>query len=139
MVAPFSQLVFILLPSLAQELPSTDGTCDPGFHCKNERHCARYLDLKDQLSRLSENSAIDYRNKLIRNLKERICNKAEKGVCCKENVEVINGNAVSNVEDFPFIVRLKIKSSSSSSSTCGASLIHSQYLLTAKHCLKGCL
>ena len=50
-------------------------------------------------------------------------------------------NAVNNVEDIPFIARLQIKTSSwpYSYSICGASLIHSQFLLTAKHCHIGCL
>ena len=67
--------------------------------------------------------------------KELICNKGEQGVCCKESFEVVNGNIVQNVEDFPFIARLHLKSGFASSSRCGASLISSQYLLTAKHCL----
>ena len=142
MVARFAQFLFLLLPSLGQEIPSTGVTCDPGFLCKNERDCPRFLDLKDQLNHLLiNNSETEHRDKLIRKLKDRICNKAERGVCCKQNLEVINGNAVNNVEDIPFIVRLQIKTSSwpYSYSICGASLIHSQFLLTAKHCHIGCL
>ena len=140
MVAPFAQLLLLLLlPAFGQpELPSPDGACDPGFLCRNERHCAAFLDLKAQLDRLSDASE---RDKLIRELRGKVCNKAEMGVCCKENLEVINGNVVNNIADLPFIVRLTIKTSSwpYSSSICGASLIHSQFLLTAKHCLMGCL
>ena len=113
MVARFAQFLFLLLPSLGQEISSTDVACDPGFLCKNERHCPRFLDLKDQLNHLLiNNSETEHRDKLIRKLKDRICNKAERGVCCKQNLEVINGNAVNNVEDIPFIVRLQIKTSS---------------------------
>ena len=143
MLAPFAHLLLILLllPAFGQELPSPDGACGPGFLCRNERHCAAFLDLKDQLDRLSESSETEAHNQLIRKLKEKVCNKAERGVCCKENLEVINGNVVNSIADLPFIVRLTIKTSSwpYSSSICGASLIHSQFLLTAKHCLKGCL
>ena len=143
MLAPFAQLLLVLLliPAFGQDLSSPDGACDPGFLCRNERHCAAFRDLKNQLGRLSDTSEREARNKLIRKLKEKVCNKAEKGVCCEENLEVINGNVVNNIADLPFIVRLTIKTSSwpYSSSFCGASLIHSQFLLTAKHCPTGCL
>ena len=96
MVAPFTQLLLLLLlPAFGQpELPSPDGACDPGFLCRNERHCAAFLDLKAQLDRLSDASE---RDKLIRELRGKVCNKAEMGVCCKENLEVINGNVVNNI------------------------------------------
>ena len=69
-------------------------------------------------------------------MRERICNKAENGVCCKESVELTNGNIVQTVEDFPFIARLKIKTGYADYSICGAALVDSQFLITAKHCLK---
>ena len=138
MVAPFVQFLFLLLPTLGQELSSTDVTCDPGFLCIRERHCPRFLELKDQLSHLlNDASEAEHRDKLIGKLTKRVCNKSEREVCCRENLEVINGNTVNSIEDIPFIVRLKIKTSSCpySYSICGASLVHSQFLLTAKHCL----
>ena len=132
------QFLFLFLPTLGQELSSTGVTCDPGFLCIRERHCPRFLELKDQLSHLlNDTSETEHRDKLFGKLTKRVCNKSERGVCCKENLEVINGNTVNSIEDIPFIVRLKIKTSSwpYSYSICGASLIHSQFLLTAKHCL----
>ena len=67
---------------------------------------------------------------------ERICNKAKNGVCCKESVELTNGNIVRSAEDIPFMVRLTIKTGYADYSVCGASLIDSQHLITAKHCLE---
>ena len=72
--------------------------------------------------------------KLSDKLKELVCNKAEDGVCCKEQLEVVNGNIVEKVEEMPYIVRLYLKTGYASSSICGASLIGRQFILSAKHC-----
>ena len=71
----------------------------------------------------------------INKAKELVCNKAEKGVCCRESFELVNGNIVRNVEDFPYIARIIVKNGFASYSSCGATLISRQFLLTAKHCL----
>ena len=134
-VALFLQLTCILSPSFGQQLLSTDAACRPGFFCKSERHCSRYLDLKDRLGRLNGTAVeTEYYKKLASQVKERICNKAESGVCCQESVEVTNGNIVRSVQDIPFIARLTIKTGFADYAVCGASLIASQYLITAKHC-----
>ena len=135
--ALFVQLLCIMMtPSFGQQLPSPDGACEPGFFCKSERHCPRYLDLRDRLGRLNGSTETEYYKNLERKVRERICNKAEDGVCCKESVELTNGNIVRNVEDFPFIARLTIKTGYADYSVCGAALVDSQFLITAKHCLK---
>ena len=125
-----------------QYLESPDGACKEGWQCKKQRHCGPFLDLKDRVDRLQaiyqegkdESVKLQYEKQLGR-LEELVCNRAEEGVCCKESFEVVNGNIVRNVEDFPYIARLSIKNGFASSSRCGASLISSQYLLTAKHCV----
>merc|ERR1711963_951675 len=100
------KLLWLLSTCCGQHLPSPDGSCEPGFVCKSERHCARYLDLRERLHRLNGTAETDYYEMLEKQVKERVCNKAKNGVCCKENVELTNGNIVRNVEDIPFIARL---------------------------------
>ena len=125
-----------------QQLKSRDGVCRQGWQCKNQRHCSPFLDLKDRVDRLQgmyqqdrdEAVRLEYEKQLGR-AKEMVCNRREKGVCCKETFEVVNGNVVRNVEDFPYIARLSIKNGFASHSLCGASLISRQFLLSAKHCL----
>ena len=77
----------------------------------------------------------DYHKNLATLVEELICNKAENGVYCKEDVELTNGNIVRTNEDIPFMARLTIKTGFADYSICGAALIRSQYLITAKHCL----
>ena len=57
-------------------------------------------------------------------------------MCCKKQLEIANGNIVERVEQMPYIVRISLKESFSEYSTCGASLIGSQHLLSAKHCFE---
>ena len=126
-----------------QPLPSPDGVCKPGWQCKRERQCNPFLDQKDRLERLDKDYQLsrdeDVRaehQRLLDKLKQLVCNKEEKGVCCKENLEIVNGNVVQSVADMPFIVRLLIKTDFLSYGRCGASLIAPQYLLSAKHCFE---
>ena len=53
---------------------------------------------------------------------------------CKGSYAITNGNIVEKVEDMPYIVRLSLKTGFASNSICGASLISSQFLLSAKQC-----
>ena len=125
-----------------QYLESPDRVCKDGWHCRKQRHCGPFLDRKDRLKQLQaiyqeggdEEVGAQFEKQLGR-LKKLVCNKAEQGVCCKQSFEVVNGNIVRNVEDFPYIARLSLKNGFASSSRCGASLISAQYLLTAKHCV----
>ena len=137
-------LLWLVTTVRGQHLPSPDGVCEEGWECRQQRHCDPFLDQKDQLERLEK----DYQQtgdedvgaehqKLLNKLKELVCNKEEKGGCCKENLEIVNGNIVERVEDMPYIVRLRIKTDYSSHGLCGASLIAPQYLLSAKHCTMG--
>ena len=41
---------------------------------------------------------------LVAALKDMVCNKAERGVCCRESFELVNGNIVESVEEMPFVV-----------------------------------
>ena len=124
-----------------QPLESPDGRCEEGWQCRRERHCPPFLDQKDRLKRLGADFererdvqiGAEYR-RLVSILKQLVCNKAEAGVCCKESLEIANGNVVQRVEDMPYIVRLLIKTDFASYGRCGASLVTSQFLLSAKHC-----
>ena len=122
-------------------LASPDGSCEKGWECRKERHCDPYLDQKDRLERLEkahqqagdEHLGAEHQ-KLSDQLKQLVCNKEEEGVCCEEQLEIANGNIVEKVEQMPYIVRLYLKTSYSEHSICGASLISSQFLVSAKHC-----
>ena len=123
-----------------QLLSSPDGGCEAGWECISERNCKPYLDGKDQLEHLRKAYQLEgdedigaEHQKLADKLKELVCNKEEKGVCCKEQLEIVNGNIVERVEQMPYIVRLTLKESQSEYSVCGASLIASQFLISAKH------
>ena len=134
-------LVTALSVTGGQPLPSPDGGCEQGWQCRKERHCNPYLDQKDRLQRLEkayqqsgDEDIGAEQQKLSDKLKELVCNKAEAGVCCKEQLEIVNGNIVETVEEMPYIVRLRLKRGFLDYSICGASLIASQFLLSAKHC-----
>ena len=134
-------LLWLVTTVRGQPLASPDGACEEGWECRQERHCTPFLDQKDRLERLEKAYQLvgdEYleaeHQKLSDKLKELVCNKEEKGVCCKEQLEIVNGNIVERVEQMPYIVRLTLKESQSEYSICGASLIGSQYLLSAKHC-----
>ena len=133
--------LFWLVTAVAgQPLTSPDGGCKAGWECRKEYNCRPYLELKDLVKRLKEASEKDkdvgaeYQKQSDR-LKELVCNVADEGVCCKKQLEIVNGNIVKRVQDMPFIVRLHLKTDVASWGTCGASLINNLFLLTAKHCL----
>ena len=136
-------LLWLVTTVRGQHLASPDGACEEGWECRQERHCDPYLDQKDRLERLKKAYQLSgdedigaEHQKLSDKLKELVCNKEEKGVCCKKQLEIANGNIVERVEQMPYIVRLSLKESFSGKSRCGASLIAPQYLLSAKHCFE---
>ena len=129
-------LLWLVTTVRGQHLPSPDGACEEGWECRQERHCDPYLDQRDRLERLEKlkgdgDNGVEYQ-KLSDKLKQLVCNKKEEGVCCKKQLEVVNGKIVEKVGDMPFIVRLKVKTGFSDYSLCGASLIASQFLLSAR-------
>ena len=125
----------MLALSSCQRLESPDVDCEPGFVCRKDSDCSFYLERREHLDLLkSSGSGAEYET-LLAALKDSVCNKAKRGVCCRESFELVNGNIVESVEEMPFIARLRFKTGFASRSICGASLITSQFLLTAKHCL----
>jgi len=129
----FLLLLWLLVLTLSQRLDSPDGDCDAGFVCKSHSNCPQYLAKREQLDSLKSQGGSEYED-ILEELKAMVCYKAKRGVCCEESFEVVNGNIVRSIEEMPFIARLSLKTGTGSSSICGASLIASQYLLSAKHC-----
>ena len=128
--------LWLLVLTSGQRLNSPDGDCDDGFVCKNRRNCPQYLAKKERLDSLkNQGGGIEYES-ILEELKAMVCNKAKRGVCCQERFEVVNGNVVKDIGEMPFIARLKLKTGFGSTSLCGASLIASQFLLSAKHCFR---
>ena len=82
---------------------------------KRSANCPHYLAEKEQLDSLKSEGGTEY-ERVLQALKALICNKAERGVCCKVNFEVVNGNIVRNIEEMPFIARLSLKTGFGSSS-----------------------
>ena len=125
------RLIWLLVLASCQRLESPDVDCKEGLACKRTSDCPFYQERREHLDSLS---GPEY-DSLLAALKDMVCNKAERGVCCRESFELVNGNIVESVEEMPFIVRLRLKTGFASWSICGASIIASQFLLTAKHCL----
>ena len=128
-------LLWMLAVASCQRLESPDGGCEEGFVCRKDSDCPFYLERKEHLDLLKKSGSGAEYETLLEALKDMVCNKAERGVCCRESFELVNGNIVESVEEIPFIVRLRIKTGFGTWSICGASIIASQFLLGAKHCL----
>ena len=126
----------LLVLTSSQRLDSPDGDCDPGFVCKSRTaDCPHYQAKKARLDALRSKGGAEYKG-VLEELRGLVCNKAKRGVCCRENLEVVNGDIVRDIGEMPFIARLSLKTGFGSSSICGASLIAPQYLLSAKHCFR---
>ena len=127
-------VILVASATLGQRLESLDKKCDEGFSCKPIHLCPLYQEKIDQLTVLRITGGVEYEN-LLSSFKQLICNQAENGICCEEKFEIVNGQVVRNVEEMPFIARIHLKTGPFTSSFCGATIIASQFLLTAKHCL----
>ena len=103
------RLIWLLALASCQRLESPDGNCEAGFVCRKESDCPFYLERKEHLGLLkSSGSGAEYET-LLAALKDLVCNKAERGVCCRESFELVNSNIVESVEEVPFIARLRFK------------------------------
>ena len=127
-------LLWLLAVASCQRLESPDGDCEESFVCRKQSHCPLFLEKKAHLDFLKKGGGGAEYETLLATLKDMVCNKAKRGICCSENFEVVNGNIVRDIGEMPFIARLQLKTSYGSSSICGAALIASQFLLCAKHC-----
>ena len=127
-------LFWFLVMASCQRLESPDRDCEEGFLCKPHSNCSSYAETRAQLKFLKNSENLTEHDTLLETLKGSFCNKANRGVCCQENFELVNGNIVESIEEMPFIARLRIKTGFGSWSICGAALIANQFLLSAKHC-----
>ena len=89
------RLLLLILTS-SQRLDSPDGDCDGGFVCKSTQDCPSYLVKKEQADSLKSQGAAEY-EAVLKELKDMVCNKAKRGVCCEESYEVVNGKIVKSV------------------------------------------
>ena len=128
-------LLWLLAVASCQRLESPDGDCEESFVCRKQSHCPLFLEKKAHLDFLKKGGGGAEYETLLSALKDMVCNKDKRGVCCRESFELVNGNIVESVEEMPFVVRLRLKTGFASWSICGASIIASQFLLSAKHCL----
>ena len=109
------------------------GECEEGWQCKQRVNCPRFLQEEAKLDALPRFSP--EWPKLASELKGLECDEEEDGVCCRTQFKIVGGVPVNRVEDFPFIARIHIKTGFLEEGFCGASLIHSRLLLTARHCV----
>ena len=110
------------------------GECKEGWRCKRRENCPEFKSEQTKLDSLPSFSSEWL--ELLSKLKNLECNEKENGVCCRTQYKIVNGNIVKQVEEFPFIARIHIKTGFGSSAFCGATLIHSNLLITAKHCIE---
>ena len=128
------RMIGMLVLVSSQRLESPDGDCEQGFVCKPSTDCPFYEERKELLASLRKSGrGVEY-DTLLASLKDLVCNKANRGVCCLEHFELVNGQIVESVEEMPFMARLRLKDTFGSFSICGATVISSQFLLSAKHC-----
>ena len=112
------RLLWLLALSSFQRLESPDVDCEAGFVCKKDSDCPFYEERREHLDLLkSSGSGAEY-DTLLEGLKDLVCNKAERGVCCRESFELVNSNIVESVEEIPFIARLRFKTRLASWSIC---------------------
>ena len=110
------------------------GECEEGWRCKHRENCPDFKEEQAKLEALPSFSSQWLQ--LLSKLKGLECKKKENGVCCRTQYKIVNRNIVKRVEEFPFMARIHIKTGFGTSAFCGATLIHSTLLLTAKHCIE---
>ena len=93
-------LIWLLVLASCQRLESPDGDCKEGLVCKRASDCPFFLERREHLDSMN---GPEY-DSLVAALKDMVCNKAERGVCCRESFELVNGNIVESAEEMPFVV-----------------------------------
>ena len=109
------------------------GDCEQGMECKKREDCPEFLEKQRMLGTLTKPSP-EHSTQLA-SLRGLVCNAKQKGVCCRTNYEIIGGTVVTEVGQFPYMARIIMKTGPFTKSFCGAALVHSNLLLTAKHCI----
>jgi len=88
---------FILIVMM---MNSVFNTCNKGEYCLKQEDCPSFLEEKDRLKNLRKGS-IEWRD-LVSDLKERVCDKGTRAVCCKCN----RGQICLKREDCPKVESL---------------------------------
>ena len=79
------RLIWLLAAASCQRLESPDVDCEEGFVCKKDSVCPFYLERKEHLDFLKNTGGGAEYDDLLAALKKTVCNKANRGVCCREN------------------------------------------------------
>merc|ERR1712018_953507 len=147
-----------LISMLVQALEETDNRCKEGEECIHRDRCQSWSTKRAQLK--PEERGNQFYKDLLAELRESVCNKKEKGVCCpprqdssqlppigkcgkpRESVHHIIGGTDTPLGEFPFTALLGSDDDAicSRSSTrlcwiCGGTLINDRYILTVAHCV----
>ena len=91
------RLIWLLAVASCQRLESPDGDCEESFFCRKQSHCPLFLEKKAHLDFLKKGGGGAEYETLLATLKDMVCNKAKRGVCCRESFELVNGNIVESV------------------------------------------
>jgi len=155
----FRLCIFLLsLALLVQALEERDNRCKEGEECIHRDRCQSWSTKRAQLK--PEERGNQFYKDLLAELRESVCNKKEKGVCCpprqdssqlppigkcgkpRDSVHHIVGGTDTPLGEFPFTALLGSDDDAicSRSSTrlcwiCGGTLINDRYILTAAHCV----
>ena len=127
-------LVSVWTVTWSQEVPSTLRTCSYGQICRVKNLCPQFQEQLDIRATLDKDSE-PYRN-LTEHLRSFICNKEEQAVCCDLSLEIVNGDIVTDPQEFPYIGRMVVRDEYGNTPFCGASLISLDTMITARHCVK---
>ena len=152
-----SQLFFLI--ACAVFVSSQENSCRSGFKCVQQNECRSFQTRKRRLIKAKKNYGADsteYKSQL-RSVKDFICSKEDKKVCCRNRMEKSNstklpdfnkfecgmsesrpskvvGGESTQIGEFPWMALLGSDYSGDIIWDCGGSIINKYYILSAAHC-----